>query len=251
MSTTLYILTGTSRGLGHELARQLLARPCQMLTLARHAHAGLADAATASGATLTQWPVDLEDSGDCATRLETWLKGVHRQNITSATLINNAGLVGHVGPLEQMATGDLSAVLRVNLEAPMVLTAAFLRATQDWKGARKVLNISSGAGRHAVAGWAAYCASKAGLDQFSRVTALDEARKPHGAKIVALAPGVIDTDMQAQLRAAAPEGFPDQARFIQLHDSGQLTTPQQAATQVLSFLSRPDFGAEPIADVRH
>ena len=56
----------------------------------------------------------------------------------------------------------------------MLLTAAFLRATRNWAIDKRVLNISSGAGKRPVAGWAAYCAAKAGLDHFSRVVALDE-----------------------------------------------------------------------------
>ncbi len=249
----LYIITGASRGLGFEIARQLLATPCHMLTLARHENTALTQAAATqaaaiNGTTLTPWIVDLAQGDHCAARLDTWLR---KRTPSTATLINNAGVIDGVGPIDTLDPEALRTTLRINLEAPLQLTAAFLRATATWRTTRKVLNISSGAGRHAIAGWSAYCASKAGLDHFSRVTALDEARKPHGAKIVALAPGVIDTDMQAQLRAADATGFPDQSRFIQLHASGQLTSPQHAAAQVLNFLSRPDFGAEPIADVRH
>jgi hypothetical protein len=56
--------------------------------------------------------------------------------------------------------------------------------------------------------------------------------------------------MQVQLRGAAGEAFPDQNKFLQLQAQGQLSSPQQAAAQVLRFLARPDFGQEPVADVR-
>jgi NAD(P)-dependent dehydrogenase (short-subunit alcohol dehydrogenase family) len=91
---------------------------------------------------------------------------------------------------------------------------------------------------------------KAGLDHFTRAVALDEAQRPHGAKLVSLAPGVIDTDMQAQLRSAPPEGFPDQPVFQNLKAGGQLSSPEDAAKRVLAWLERPDFGANPVADVR-
>jgi hypothetical protein len=61
---------------------------------------------------------------------------------------------------------------------------------------------------------------------------------------------VIDTDMQVQMRGAAGEAFPDQNKFLQLKAQGQLSTPEQAAELVLRFLARPDFGHEPVADVR-
>jgi NAD(P)-dependent dehydrogenase (short-subunit alcohol dehydrogenase family) len=113
-----------------------------------------------------------------------------------------------------------------------------------------VLNISSGLGRNAMASQAGYCAAKAGMDHFTRCMALDEALKPHGAKVCALAPGVIDTDMQVQLRGAATAAFPDQARFAQLKEKGLLSSATQAASQVLAFLARPDFGEQAVADVR-
>ena len=133
--------------------------------------------------------------------------------LRSATLINNAGMIPRIGPLASCPPDGLSAALRVGLEAPMQLTAAFLRATgawvaAGWQGPRKVLNISSGLGRHAMAAQAPYCAAKAGMDHFTRCCALEEAANPHGARLVSLAPGVIDTDMQVQLRAGDPGSFP-------------------------------------------
>jgi NAD(P)-dependent dehydrogenase (short-subunit alcohol dehydrogenase family) len=140
--------------------------------------------------------------------------------------------------------------LRVGLEAPMQLCAAFLGATENWSMPRKVVNISSGLGRRAMASQAAYCAAKAGMDHFTRCLALDEALKPHGAKVTSLAPGVIDTDMQIQLRGAAPGKFPDQSGFQQLKSTGLLTSPEEAAKRILTYLARTDFGSNPVSDVR-
>lgn len=256
-SHELAIVTGASRGLGYEIARQLLAHGAQVLTIARRPNAALEDVAHSGGATLVQWPLDLAHSTGAAARLETWLHGVDGRAVSRVALINNAGLIGHVGGLEHMSADALAAVLRVNLEAPMALTGAFLRATASWPCPRRILNISSGAGRHAIGGWSAYCASKAGLDHFSRVTALDEAAKSNGAngtngaRIVALAPGMIDTDMQGELRNADPTEFPSQHRFLDAHATGQLNSASDAAAGVIAFLNRPDFGADAVADVRN
>src|SRR5262249_22739185 len=144
----------------------------------------------------------------------------------------------------------LSDSLRIGLEAPMLLCAAFLRATATWRAAKKILNISSGLGRRAMAGSAPYCAAKAGLDNFSRAVALDEALKSNGAKVVSLAPGVIDTDMQVQLRGADEQAFPDKAMFVGLKTGGQLASPHDAAARVLRYLDRADFGSNPLGDVR-
>jgi NAD(P)-dependent dehydrogenase (short-subunit alcohol dehydrogenase family) len=246
----LYVLTGASRGLGAAMADRLLVPDVQLLTMARHPDQALADKALATGATLEQWAIDLGDDVAATARLETWLNQRAAADFSAATLINNAGLLGRVGPIDRSDADQLAAVLRIGLEAPLLLSATFLRATRDWAIDKRVLNISSGAGRRPIAGWAAYCAAKAGLDQYSRVVALDEALLPHPSRIVSLAPGVIDTDMQGELRAAEAAGFPDQFHFLDLKASGQLPTPEAAAARVLAYLARPDFGTQPVADVR-
>ena len=124
------------------------------------------------------------------------------------------------------------------------------RPTRHWEGARKVLNVSSGLGRRAMASQGGYCAAKAGMDHFSRCLAMDEALISNGAKVCSLAPGVIDTDMQVQLRGADVAHFPDRGSFEGLKTNGQLTSPEEAARRVLAYLARPDFGEQPVADVR-
>jgi benzil reductase ((S)-benzoin forming) len=246
----LFILTGASRGLGRAMASQLLAPGTFLLTLSRKPDASLASEAAARGAQLEQWAVDVADAGDAAARLEGWLHGLGSARFTRATLINNAGIIGRVGPVDATNADTLAAVLRVNLEAPLLLTAAFLRATRGWAAPRRVLHISSGAGRRPIAGWTAYCAAKAGLDHATRVMALDEVHQPNPARLCSLAPGVIDTDMQGELRAADAAGFPDRAQFVQLKQTGNLASPEAAAARVFAFLERTDFGREPVADVR-
>ncbi len=245
----LTILTGASRGLGAAIAAQLMQRGATLLTMSRHPDETLNAKATSAGASLEQWAVDLTDGVSASVRLEAWLGSRHNL-FSSATLINNAALAGKTGPIGESDAPALAAVLRVGLEAPMLLTRAFLRATRHWSVPRKVLNISSGAGKKPLTGTAAYCAVKAGLDHFSRVVALDELHGPRGAMIVSLAPGVIDTDMQAALRESDPRAFPDQPVFVAMKAQGQLSSARDAATKVLAFLDRQDFGTQPVADVR-
>ncbi|MEO7643149.1 MAG: SDR family NAD(P)-dependent oxidoreductase, partial [Ramlibacter sp.] len=97
---------------------------------------------------------------------------------------------------------------------------------------------------------AAYCAAKAGMDHFTRCVVLEEEGRTNGARLCSLAPGVIDTDLQVQLRGADAGQFPDIGNFIGLKEKGALASPQDAAAMVLAFLARPDFGGNPVADVR-
>lgn len=255
MTEHLMILTGASRGLGLAVARQWLqASGHVLIALARHPDASLADRAQQQGSRCLCWALDLADAPAAAQALADWLAAQSADAFASATLLNNAGVLSPLGPIGASSAAELSNALRVGLEAPMLLTAAFLRGTEGWSarqaGAVKVLNVSSGLGRRAMAGSAAYCAAKAGMDHYSRAVALEEAQRPHPARIVSLAPGVVDTDMQVQLRAGDPAAFPDRLRFVQLKDAGLLDSAEAAAAKVLAWLDRADFGAQPIADVR-
>jgi benzil reductase ((S)-benzoin forming) len=250
MGIHLTILTGASRGMGLAMAQQLLDAGHDLLCLARHHNDELGQRATRERRRCEQWAVDLAQPQPVAARLEAWLAAIDPATIASASLINNAGVVPRIAPLAGIAAADIANALRVGLEAPMLLTSAFVRATASWPVPRKVLNISSGLGRRPMASQATYCAAKAGLDHFTRCLALEQAAAPGGAKVCSLAPGVIDTDMQVHMRGASEAEFPDRAVFVGMKAQGVLTSPQQAASRVLAFLQRPDFGADAVADVR-
>jgi NAD(P)-dependent dehydrogenase (short-subunit alcohol dehydrogenase family) len=250
MTRPLTIITGASRGMGLALAGQLLAAGHELLCISRKRNDGLAAQARQSGQHCEQWLQDLSQTEAAAGRLETWLSGLLADQYAAITLINNAGLVPRLAPLSAIPSAELAAALRVDLEAPMLLTSAFLRATASWRNPRKVLNISSGLGRQPMASQAAYCAAKAGMDLFTRCVALEEAARPNGARVCSLAPGVIDTDMQVALRSADVSQFPDVGTFVGLKQRGALSSPADAAARILAFLASADFGANPQADVR-
>jgi benzil reductase ((S)-benzoin forming) len=240
MKTSLTIVTGASRGLGRAIAEQLHVAGQRVLGLSRQT----------PDAPFEQWACDLSDPLPVAQRLEQWLGTLDAQRFAGATLINNAALVTEPQPLAEVDAAALSAAVRVGLEAPLLLTSAFLRATRSWPGRRRVLHISSGLGRRGMACTGPYCAVKAGLDNLARAQVLEEALQPNGAKVCSLAPGVIDTEMQVQLRNADPSGFPDRDAFVQMKSSGRLDSPAAAAAKVIAYLNRADFGSNPVGDVR-
>jgi NAD(P)-dependent dehydrogenase (short-subunit alcohol dehydrogenase family) len=236
------IVTGHTKGLGAALAANLLARGVPVLGLARSRSAALAadypdlfeDIALdlADGAALAAW---LDD-----TALAGWLEGSG-----AVLLLNNAGVVSPVGPLDAQ---DPQAVLRavaLNVAAPIALSAAVVRASEGAQ--RRILHISSGAARNAYPGWSVYCATKAALDQHARAVALDG---ECGVRICSLAPGVIDTGMQAEIRATPEARFPLRQRFVDLKETGTLVDPDACAEQLVDYLLGAGFGAEPIADLR-
>jgi len=248
-ASTLVILTGASRGLGHAMAANYLARGAFVLGLSR---GQAADLSAAAGGGLEQWHADLAEPLPLAERLGAWLAEFARRGAPARVrLIHNAATISDPGDVVDTAATDLARSLRIGLEAPVALTSAFLRATAHWSATdRRVLFVSSGLGRRAMAGAAAYCAQKAGLDHFARALALEEQARPGGARVASVAPGIIDTDMQKQLRGADPARFAAQGTFAGFHSSGALDSPATAAAKVIALLERPDYGANPVTDVR-
>lgn len=244
----LYIVTGHSRGLGAALAAHWLARPgATVLGISRGRHGAVPEGANER---LLEWSADLAQPGAVAVRLEAWLRE-RRDAFDTIVLVNNAALITPPGPLEGCSPDELAQAMRVGLEAPLVLCSAFLRATAGTPAARRILNISSGLGRRPMAGAVAYGAVKAGLDHLTRCLALEQAAAGDGgARVVSLAPGIIDTDMQVQLRSADGAAFPERERFARFHAEGQLQSGADTAARIARHLDSDIFGSEPVADIR-
>ncbi len=248
----LYIITGASRGLGAALAEALIDPQHRLICMARSKAplVALRQRAKAQGCRVAALAVDLGDTKKAAAALQKALAGIDPATCSEACLINNAGVVEPIAPADKLLPEEISSGVQINLAAPMALTAAFLRLTADWKATRKILNISSGAAYKAYAGWSMYAATKAALDHFTRCVALEQQGRRNGARIVALAPGTIDTAMQTSIRKTSKKDFAEKPRFVALKKAGQLTSPAEAAQRLLRYLERPDFGDKPVDDVR-
>jgi hypothetical protein len=236
------ILTGHSRGLGAAIATELLGRGIPVLALSRKHHA---DLAARYPKLLEEVEIDLADSA----ALEHWLKGDKLRHFIGGAkivlLINNAGMLQPVGPVETQEIGYIARSVSLNVTAPLMLTAAL--AAQRGEAELRALHISSGAGRNPYAGWNIYCATKAALDHHARAVALDNSP---GLRLVSLAPGIIDTDMQAEIRSSSPEKFPLHDRFVALKRDGELAKPADAGRKLVAYLTGDSFGQQPVADLR-
>jgi benzil reductase ((S)-benzoin forming) len=224
----LYLVTGTSKGIGFALMQALYAdKDNELICLNRNGAAELPGAAIHA--------VDLSDPFAIDAVFADVASSLEGRDFDKAVLINNAGIVTPVGPLARNATADIVANIQVNLIAPMVLMRCFLDATEGKAKLRRVINISSGAGKRPIAGWSAYCAAKAGLDMATRVAALEAETYGTGVEIVSLAPGVVDTPMQAIVRSSEAADFPDVERFRQMNAEGELRSPDEVAAEILRF----------------
>lgn len=238
----LYVVTGTTKGLGEALASRIQADASNILvSIAR------SPAATPQGGLHIR--ADLGVSADITRAGDEMTRFFSGRSFERAVLINNAGVVSPVAPLEQADPAELERNLVVNLVAPVLLMRAFLRATQG-VALRRVINISSGAGRRPVSGWTGYCSAKAGLDMASRVAALEAEQRATGVEVVSLAPGVIDTPMQEVVRGATAEDFAEVERFRQMKAEGVLRPAADVAADILRLEAEGKLKGEPLADLR-
>ncbi|MFM0127856.1 SDR family oxidoreductase [Paraburkholderia sediminicola] len=237
------IVTGHTRGLGASLAEQLLTRGVTVLGLSRSRHATLKERFPAL---LDEIELELADP----TRVAQWVATDALRSFVSGAqsvlLINNAGMVQPIGPIEGQNAADIATAVSLNVATPLMLASALAAASGDATD-RRIMHISSGAARNAYPGWSIYCATKAALDHHARAVALDANR---ALRICSLAPGVIDTNMQAEIRSSGEEQFPMREKFEDLKRNGQLSTPEQCATHLLDYAFSDAFGQTPVADIR-
>jgi len=216
------IVTGTSSGIGKAIAELYLSQG--------KAVTGIGRRHTIEHPAYTAVTCDLSDKK----AVEALTFSVN----SDCLLINNAGMLGNVRRISDQETTDLSEVLQVNTVAPSLLMQTFSKLCGD-SYVLTVVNISSGAAKRAIPSWAAYCASKAALDMFSETFFLEEREKGRKTRVYCVAPGVVDTAMQAKIRAVAPGDFSASENFHAYKERDELSHPEAVAAKLLKLLALP------------
>lgn len=228
---TLVVLTGSSSGLGAAMAVLLLERQHRLLLVARRFDARQREAARQNPDEVHLVQADLRnlELTTIEAALGQCIKGVSR-----VVFVCNAAVVTPIGPARDLPVDELSASVSVNFTACMELAIAILKAADSAKASVRILNISSGAALRPVAGWSVYCATKAGLRMFFDVLSNESSDSHEAITAGHIDPGVMDTKMQAALRAADKEGFPRQQEFLEMQRAGKLRNPEVVAREILS-----------------
>ncbi|KAA0965081.1 SDR family NAD(P)-dependent oxidoreductase [Sporosarcina sp. ANT_H38] len=226
-----YIITGASKGIGFELAKQLSSEGHFVVGIARTANE--LEGVKFIGA-------DLSETAQLEALLDEIIVAAP-QDAVAFTLINNAGIVDPIGLMGAVNVEEITKAVALNLTAPMILSNVFIMKLKDFEGSKRIVNISSGAARNVYEGWGTYCTTKAGLDHFSRVVALEQGNAAYPVDIVSIAPGIIDTGMQETIRGSKEEAFPLLDRFIDYKEKGVLKSAEQTAGQLIAFMGNVDF----------
>lgn len=229
----MYYISGVSRGLGEAIALALLERGEEVV--------GIGRSHSIEHPNFRFIRVDLADAS-AIRELE------FPEHLGEVSLINNAGILGDIGRISELKDANMERVLAVNTLAPILLTQKIYATLKD-KGKFRLVNISSGAAKRAIPSWAAYCASKAALNMWTEAFYYEELELGRNLKVYAVAPGVIDTDMQLEIRNAPENKFSAVQNFIAMKRNDQLFTAEHAAALLLQLLELP-FKGEVICDLR-
>ncbi len=229
-------VTGTSKGIGKALAEKLLAANYHVFGISRNN--------VIEHPNFTFIPLDLSHLNDVDAFDFEHTEG-------NILLVNNAGIIGGIGPVGMQKSQDMIDVMNVNVLAPQILMNKFLNTFIEGENNYHILNISSGAGKSPIDGWAAYCASKASIDLFSETIKSElEIRNVENWSVHSIAPGVVDTAMQEQIRKADPLKFTPVQKFIDFKNNGDLFTPEWVANKLFEVIQNPKKFKKNLQSVR-
>jgi len=224
------LITGASRGIGRAIALRFAKDGARVgINFRQNAVAAEATAEEVSslGGEPLLLPGDATDQAAVASMFESLLGHWGRIDV----LVNNAGIVRDTLIL-RMSDDDWDSVIATNLRSAFLCTRAALRSMLRQRNGR-IINVASISGLRGNAGQANYAASKAALVGFTKSVAREVASR--GITVNAVAPGLIETDITAQM--------PEKARdaLVQQIPIGRMGTPDEVA-EVVSFLASDPAG---------
>jgi benzil reductase ((S)-benzoin forming) len=235
------IITGASKGLGHSIANGLVSKDNHLFCISRNRNETLINTAETGGCSLDYYEYDLSETAGLDGLMQSIFEKITVKDDDVIVLVNNAGIVTPVKPTDKSSSGEIVRNVTVNAIAPMILTSLFIKHTGDLNVGKRIINISSGAGKKPYYGWSAYCGSKAAIDLYTRCVSLEQQSREYPVKIISFAPGIVDTDMQKELRSATKQDFEQLERFIAYKNDGKLSTPEFVAGKVIELMFDKEF----------
>jgi len=235
------VVTGASRGLGAGLAVHFAASGMHLGLCARHrprlvvrTRPTAQDGHIVSSETPVLSAVDVTDRDALAGFADAVVARFGRIDLW----VNNAGLLGPIAPLALADGGEVARTIEVNVTGVANGSSVFAAHVRERPGRGVLINVSSGAATRPYEGWAVYCATKAAVDQLTRVVALEEAR--HDLSAYAVSPGLVDTEMQVAMRASDASWFPERERFRRVAEQHRFNSPAWVAEHLLAIAFGPE-----------
>lgn len=228
MKNRVGVITGSTSGIGKDIAVKLAGNGCRVVVVGRNEERGsrVADTIKANGGEAIFVEADVSQSNECDRLFKTVLKKYGTVDI----LINNAGTMRN-RPITEMKDEDWDEIIRVNLKSYFLCCREAIKIMKE-KGYGRIINISS---RGWLGGTAQcnYAASKGGIVSITRSLALETARM--GITVNCVAPGMIDTPLHRQ-STEEEVGF-----RMRSQPMGKVGTPRQVTNAVEYFVDEENW----------
>lgn len=237
------IITGGNKGLGLALSKEYHKNGYQIISIARNNISKLY--------AIEQYSCDLSKLENIESTFKEIFNHLDLKKIKKIVLINNAATLGVINSIDHLTPVNISYAINLNLTAPMVINSIFIRKLKNKNIEKKIFNISSGAAINPYSSWSTYCTSKAGLDMMTKVIAKEQKDAKNKVTIATIYPGVLDTNMQVELRNTPKEKFKHVQRFIDLFEQNELTSPTKAAQIIFDLDNCNTLKNGQIVDIRH
>lgn len=245
-----FIITGTSRGLGESIVKQVMDKNNTLFCISRKQNNELKELAFEKGINLYYFSCDLQREDEIEKVMERIFSSIDFSNAEGIYLVNNAGIIDPIQPIGKASPKELAENIHVNLIAPMLLSTYFIRHTASFATKKVIVNISSGAANRARHGWTAYSSSKAGLDMFTKSVALEQETAENPVTMISFSPGVMDTDMQEIIRKTKKEDFTEVEQFIEFNEKGMLRSPDFVAGIILDLIFNQPLNNGHVYDIK-
>lgn len=222
-----YIITGTSRGIGEQIASDLLNQSDNNYVF------GYSRTKSISHKNYIHQNIDFS----APENLEK-ISLPEIQEADKIVLINNSGTLSDVNPIGSLNNAEIIKGININLTAPIILTNLFIKKYKATKSSEKIIfNISSGAAIYAIDGWSVYCATKAAINMLAEVGAVESKLHGFDFKHYAFAPGKVDTQMQTEIRELNKSSFSNVESFIKEKETGSLNSVEFVSNKVISIIN--------------
>ena len=227
-------MTGGGRGFGRAIAETLAALGASVVIASRNAPEldDVANGIKKQGGKVLAQTADVADER----QVQELVLAAERWVGPPSILVNNAGVLDPVGPLAETSGASWLRNIAINVGGTYLVTRAVLPGMLD-RDQGRIINISSGAADRASAGWSAYCAAKAAVDQLTRVLALE--MEGSGVTVCAFHPWHVDAAMQERSGESGTRDPRDPARFV-----AYLCLPATQRNGAILEVNDPDIARE-------
>ena len=235
------IITGGSSGIGKAIAQKYASENFTVISISR---------SIAKNVDYKQIQADLSNTSSAIGAFQKASDLLVLENLTSITLLNNAGSLGEMQTLGNLDSEKIQDIIQLNTTTPIILSNEFSRLTKNLPCKKQIISISSGAAVNAYAGWSLYCASKAALEMMTKTLATEQNNNRNGIKAIAIKPGVVDTNMQKLIRNTPASAFKHVQRFKDLKKNNALYSTTFVASKIYEIACSNKLQNGEIIDLR-